>query len=97
MTKIDERRAREAYDKANPWRSMAEGVPVGTVCEILWSDMETTRDRLFILHEDGAWYQIQPPSRNYRSAMNWRPAQPPRKLDPAKRAEVVNEASKRGW
>lgn len=60
-TKIDERREREEYDRKNPWRSMAEPVPEGQVCELLFSDMVTSRDRHFFLHEDGRWYEIERP------------------------------------
>lgn len=99
MTKIDERRAREEYDRQNPWRSMEEGVPQGLVCELLYDDLETSRERLFFLHEDRKWYRCDSSGLGggSRKPMNWRPATPQRRLNPTKRGEIVTEASKRGW
>jgi len=96
-TKIDERREREEYDRKNPWRPMTEPVEDGLVCELLFSDMLTTRDRHFILHEDGRWYEIGNPQivGVGRKPMNWRPTGS--KLSPAKRAEVISAANKRDW
>lgn len=36
---IAERKAREAYDRENPWRPMSEAKPDGTVCELLFCDL----------------------------------------------------------
>ena len=76
---IAERRAREAYDRENPWRPMCEAKPDGTVCELLFSDLvgsfEADPFRYFLDH-DGCWYRIDPPERVYSapSPINWRPA-----------------------
>jgi hypothetical protein len=96
-TKIDERREREEYDRKNPWRPMTESVEAGLVCELLFSDMETSRTRHFILHEDGRWYDIDQQAQVGfgRKPMNWRPTN--RKIGPAKRAAIITEANKRSW
>lgn len=103
-TKIDERREREAYDQAHPWLPMAEAIiNNGVACELLFSDMETSRERLFFLAEDDHWYRIDSPQRlskvrgwfGDRSPMNWRPTN--RKLSPGRRAEIATEANKSHW
>lgn len=94
-TKIDERREREEYDKKNPWRPMTEPVPEGQVCELLFSDMETSRDRRYFLHEDGYWYRIDLPEQVNRARgwawgrvpMNWRPKNA--RVSLVRRLEVV--------
>lgn len=99
-TKIDERREREAYDKAHPWQPLGSAMTnTGIVCELLFSDLETSRSRHFFLGEDDEWYEIGPMQKVYtgRRPMNWRQVDPPRKLDPAKRAEIVTHANKRDW
>lgn len=98
-TKIDERREREEYDRKNPWRPMTEGVPAGLVCELLYDDLETSRERLFFLNEDGKWYRCDTSNLGggNRKPMNWRPAVPERKVNPTKRAEIITQANKRGW
>lgn len=74
---VDDRRAREAYDRANPWRPMGEAKPDGTVCELLLNDMvghfQASTDRYF-LDGDGRWYRIDPPGVCCLSPINWRPA-----------------------
>lgn len=96
MSTVDQRREREEYDRKNPWRSMTEEVPRGAVCEILFSDLETSRTNLFFLHEDGKWYAIQTAGDlGFRKPMNWRPTGA--KCPPDKRAEIVSAANKRGW
>jgi hypothetical protein len=97
-TKVDERREREEYDRINPWRPMSEPVPRGQVCELLFNDMETSRDRRYFLHEDGRWYRIDKPEQvncsigwyGARVPMNWRPKNAV--LGPARRMEVVRLA-----
>ncbi|MFU0504027.1 hypothetical protein [Pseudaminobacter sp. NGMCC 1.201702] len=74
---IAERKAREAYDRENPWRPMAEAAPDGTVCELLFNDMVGSFDagpNRYFLDLDGDWYRIDPPERVYTAPMNWRPA-----------------------
>lgn len=74
---IAERRAREEYDRVNPWRPMCEARPDGTVCDLLFSDMVGCFDadpgRYFLDH-DGDWYRIDPPGRCHFTPINWRPA-----------------------
>jgi hypothetical protein len=75
-TKIDERREREQFDRENPWRSMAEAVSDGSVCELLFSDMAgntASRPALYFLHDDGrTWYRVDQPGKAFRRPMNWR-------------------------
>lgn len=104
QTKIDERRKREAYDRAHPWVAMPEAMAnTGIVCELLFSDMVVT-DKHYFLGEDDVWYQIAPPAKIHtgtyygnRKPMNWRPVDPAHKLTPARRFEVMNEANKQAW
>jgi hypothetical protein len=74
---IAERKAREAYDRENPWRPMCDARPDGTICELMFTDMvgnfDADHHRYFLDH-DGAWYRIEPPARVYSLPMNWRPA-----------------------
>lgn len=74
---IAERRDREAYEQTNPWRSMSDARPDGTVCELLFNDMvgafDADRFRYFLDH-DGHWYRIDPPTPVFANPMNWRPA-----------------------
>ena len=74
---IAERRAREIYDRQNPWRPMCEAKPDGTVCELLFNDMVGCFDadpgRYFLDH-DGRWYRIDPPRPCFHNPINWRPA-----------------------
>lgn len=100
-TKVDERREREAHDKAHPWRPLPEAIiNDGVVCELLFSDMESVKARYF-LGKDDHWYRIDPPERlskqtipgwGERLPMNWRPTN--RKLTPEKRAEIVRKANR---
>ncbi len=62
---IAERRAKEAYDREHPWRSIAHAGPddVGMVCEARFSfhgaATEQGRRRYFTNGEH--WFQISPP------------------------------------
>jgi hypothetical protein len=61
---IAERKAREAYDRLNPWRPMKEPRPDGTVCELLFSDIVGSFDadqRRYFLDTSGDWYSLDPP------------------------------------
>lgn len=96
-TKIDERREREAYDRENPWQPITSATVDGIVCELLFSDLETSRSVKFFFNDDGHWYRIDPPKKIYsagwavgRGPINWRPTNV--KLTPARRAEIVHEA-----
>ena len=78
---IAERRAREAYDRLNPWRPMKEARPDGTICELLFSDMvgsfDADRRRHYFLDASGDWFCIDPPmqlSRLVTNITSWRPA-----------------------
>ncbi|MEQ1955992.1 hypothetical protein [Mesorhizobium sp. CN2-181] len=60
---IAERRAREEYDRENPWRPLAEAVEDGSICELRMSNAGEPTDlgaARFTLR-DGAWYRIEPP------------------------------------
>jgi hypothetical protein len=63
---IAERKAREAYDRENPWRPMADAQPDGRVCELPFNavagDFACEGHRYFLDH-DGNWYRIDPPAR----------------------------------
>ena len=74
---IAERKAREAYDRENPWRPMKDAKADGTVCELLFSDLVGSYDadsRRYFLDADGEWYCTDPPQRIYSRPTNWRPA-----------------------
>ncbi len=74
---IAERRAREAYDRENPWRPMCDAKPDGTVCELLFCNLVGSFDadhRRYFLDLDGRWYQVDPPERVNAVPMNWRPS-----------------------
>jgi hypothetical protein len=94
---VEERRAREEYDRLNPWRPMSDAKPDGTVCELLFNDMVGYFDadafRYFLDH-DGNWYRIDPPSRVLPSPypMNWRPAFA--KLTPERRHYLKKQAAR---
>jgi hypothetical protein len=97
-TKIDERREREAYDRAHPWKPLPKAViGDGVVCELLFSDLEPVKAHYF-LGEDDHWYRIDPPEKllkgwaGARTPMNWRPTN--RKLTPEKRAEIMRKANR---
>jgi len=75
---IDERRAREEYDRENPWRPMCEARPDGTVSELLFNDIAGHYPRdpaRYFMASDKVWYRVDPPERVYATPMNWRPAQ----------------------
>jgi hypothetical protein len=97
-TKVDERRRREEYDRTHPWHPMTEGVPVGTVCQLLLTahggDMVDSGKRRFFLHDDGRWYEIETQERLWQGVMNWRPVDPPVKLEPARREAIVKRANR---
>ena len=94
---IAERRAREEYDRLNPWRPMCEAKPDGTVCELLLNDaagsFEAEAYRYF-LDPDGNWYRIDPPGRvwPWPRPMNWRPAFA--KLTPERRHYLRQQAKR---
>ncbi|KQT03195.1 MULTISPECIES: hypothetical protein [unclassified Rhizobium] len=93
---IAERKAREAYDRANPWRPMSEAEADGTICELQFSDMVGSFDadsRRYFLTATGDWFQIDPPAQVYKPPMNWRPAQ--LKMSLERRAVVIRESQRR--
>ncbi|MBL0935526.1 MAG: hypothetical protein IBJ07_12350 [Rhizobiaceae bacterium] len=67
---IAERKAREEYDRANPWRPLREMTTdlYGHICELRVSMYNTFEDmglRRFF-YDGEAWYQIEPPRKLYR-------------------------------
>lgn len=95
---IAERKAREAYDRVNPWRPMNEARADGTICELLFSDMVGSFDadqrRHYFLDAAGDWYSIDPPERVCRPVTSWRPAWV--KLTPERR-HLIKKRSERNW
>lgn len=92
---IAERKAREEYDRLNPWRPMREAKADGTICELLFSDMTGCFDAeqpRYFLDASGCWYGIDPPERVYRPATNWRPAVV--KMTPERRMLIRRRASR---
>lgn len=90
---IAERKAREAYDRENPWRPMQTAKPDGTICELLFNDMAgdyRLDEHRFFLDQDGHWYRLDPPTKIWAHPMNWRPAYV--KLTPEKRALIKRRA-----
>lgn len=92
---ISERLAREAYDRLNPWRPIADAKPDGTICELLFNDMagEFETDLRYFLDRDGHWFRIDPPGPIYTPPMNWRPAVA--RLTPERRLYLKRQAEKR--
>jgi hypothetical protein len=92
---IAERRAREEYDRLNPWRPMCEPKPDGTVCELLFCDLVGSFDAdsaRYFLDFDGCWYRIDPAERVFGTPMNWRPAFA--KLTPERRHYLRKQAER---
>jgi hypothetical protein len=92
---IAERRAREEYNRLNPWRPMCGAEPDGTVCELLFCDLVGSFDadpRRYFLDHDGNWYRIDPPGQVYGTPMNWRPAFA--KLTPERRHYLRKQAAR---
>lgn len=74
---IAERKAREAYDRENPWLSISTAKPSGMICELRGSYFGGPVDygkARFFLNDDGEWYQIEPARHMYRAGlMEYRP------------------------
>jgi hypothetical protein len=93
---IAERKAREAYDRLNPWRPMKEAKPDGTICELLFSDMVGSFDadqRRYFLDTSGDWFRIDPPARIFSAVMSWRPAWV--KLTPERRSLIKQRTERK--
>ena len=63
---IAERKAREAYDRENPWRPIRQAKPGPDICELRGSYFGAATDfglRRFFMHDDGHWYEIERPGR----------------------------------
>jgi len=63
---IAERKAREAYDRENPWKPRTIATPSGIICERRGSYFGAATDfghQRFFLNDDGHWYKIEPPQR----------------------------------
>lgn len=74
---IMERKAREAHDRENPWRSMSNPPPVGLLCDLLLGDLAghfPDETRHYFLHSDGSWYRVDPASKLHHPPLSWRPA-----------------------
>lgn len=55
---IAERKARLAYDRANPWTPVSQAVIDGTVCELLFNDIAGNFDggnRRFVFVKENRW------------------------------------------
>ncbi|MCP8894280.1 hypothetical protein KYK29_05010 [Shinella daejeonensis] len=90
---IAERKAREAYDRVNPWRPMKDAKADGTICELLFSDMVGSFDtdpRRYFLDASGKWFRIDPPGPIYKAPTSWRAAWV--KLTPERRTLIKREA-----
>ena len=76
---IAERKAREAYDRENPWRQIATITDdmIGMICELRTSYHGTATDqghrRFFNDRND--WHQIEPPAKlwTWSPIIEWRP------------------------
>lgn len=74
---IAERKAREAHDRENPWRSMTDRPPHGLICDLLFDDMAghyAVEGNRFFLDADGRWYPAGNGSMPFASPINWRPS-----------------------
>ncbi len=74
---IAERKAREARDRENPWRSISSAKADGTICELRFNDMagDFPVDHHYFLDGDGVWYRISPPEKVFwPRPIEWRPA-----------------------
>lgn len=94
---IAERKAREAYDRENPWRPMKDAKADGTLCELLFQDMVGSYDAdeaQYFLTSSGDWYRLNPPAKVFNRTMNWRPARII--LTPERRAVIIRQ-SERDW
>ena len=92
---IAERKAREAYDRANPWQSTASAKPSGMICEMRTSDFVGTTDfgkSRFFLAEDRHWYRIDPPQQmsNWERLTEFRPTGV--SLSPERQRSVIRRA-----
>ena len=76
---IAERRAREAYDRQNPWRHISTMTDdmIGMICElrINYQGMATDHGHRRFFHDSNEWYQIEPPEklRLWGPIIEWRP------------------------
>lgn len=90
---IAERKAREAYDKENPWRPMDPGPSVGLICDLLFDDLggyHSAEQMQYFQDANRDWFQIDPPRQMFDKPMNWRPAQVT--LRPDRRNYIVRQA-----
>lgn len=65
---IAERKAREAYDRDHPWRSLndVKAADIGMICEVRFSFHGAATEqgwRRYFTTGAGGWFQIDPPSR----------------------------------
>ena len=91
---IAERKAREAYDRENPWRPITTAIPSGMICELRGSYFGAAADfglQRFFLNDDGQWFKIEPPQRmgGYRF-MEFRPTGTT--LSPNRQRSVIHRA-----
>lgn len=89
-------KAREAYDRLNPWSPMKEAKPDGTICELLFSDMVGSFDadqRRYFLDTSGDWFRIDPPARIFSAVTSWRPAWV--KLTPERRSLIKQRTERK--
>lgn len=93
---IAERKAREARDRENPWRSLSSAKADGTICELRFNDMagDFPVDHHYFLDSDGEWYRISPPEKvSWPRPIEWRPAYV--QLTPERRSYIKRQSEQR--
>lgn len=58
----------------NPWRSIKTPPEDGAVCDIQYYSLGSCYDMTagYFLHDDGYWYQIEPPLQMRKGPIAWR-------------------------
>ncbi len=93
---IAERKAREAYDRANPWLPLSKMSPEfhGRVCELRMTMFSAPQEMGFrrYFFDGEHWYQINPPRQlsPYEAVVEFRPRGPI--LPPARQRSVIEQS-----